>query len=139
MIFGARSTELLFKVWQRALISIHLLNFKFSKSPKHCSVLYNRHVIECDVCDRGIVDAQADTCTPDSQGRHRHEPPSPEMEKEQIAERGRWTRLAIDEFNFLPVLQEGKFQLPSLFPAFDSMTESDPRLSQVVLGSIVVG
>ncbi len=61
------------------------------------------------------------------------------MDKEQIAERGRWTGLAIDEFNFLPVLQQGKFQLPSLFPAFDSMTEGDPRLSQVVLVGVVVG
>jgi hypothetical protein len=133
MIFGARSTELLFKVWQRAVISIHLFNLELSKTVRHRSILEDRHVIERDIRDRSIVHAHTDTGPPNSQGRHRHEPPSPEMEKEQITECCRWTRLAIDYFNFLPVLQQGKFQLPRLFPAFDSMTEGDPRLSQVVL------
>src|SRR6185436_20921795 len=64
MIFGARSTEQLFKVRQCTVIPMHLFNFKFSKPPKHRSILDNRHVIECDVCDRNVVHAHADTGPP---------------------------------------------------------------------------
>ena len=139
MIFSSRSTELPFEVGQRAVLPIHLFDFELSKSLEHRSVLHDRHLVECDVCDRSMVHAHADARAPDSQGRHRHEPPPSEMKKKQIAERCRWNRLAIDHLNFLPVLHQGEFQLPGLFSALDSMAKGDPRVGQVVLGSIVVG
>jgi hypothetical protein len=64
MIFGTRSTELLLKVWQRAVIPIHLFDLQFAKTMKHRSILEDRHVIECDVCERNIVPAYANTGPP---------------------------------------------------------------------------
>ena len=83
--------------------------------------------------------SHANARPPDPQGRHRHELPPSEMEKQQIAERCGWSRLAIDQLNFLPILHQREFQLPGLFPALDSMAEGDPRVGQVVLGGVVVG
>ena len=68
MIFGSRSTELPFKIWQGAVRPIHLLDFEFSKVLKHRSVLHDRHVVERDVCDRIMVQAHANACSPDPQG-----------------------------------------------------------------------
>ena len=89
MIFGSRSTELLFEVRQAAVLPIHLFDFEFSKALKHRSVLHDRHMVERDICDRGIVYAHADARAPNPQGRDRHEPTPSEMEKEQFAERCR--------------------------------------------------
>ena len=55
MIFGSRSTELPFEVGQCAVLPIHLFDFEFSKALKDRSVLHDRHVVERDVCDRGMV------------------------------------------------------------------------------------
>ena len=96
-------------------------------------------VVERDIGDRGMVHAHTDTGPPDSQGRHGQELPLSEREKEQVAERGWWSSLAIDQLNFLPVFHERQFQLPGLFPALDSMAEGNPRMGQVVLRGIVVG
>ena len=96
-------------------------------------------MVERDVCDRDIVPAHPDARPPNAQGRHRHELLLSEMEKEQIVERCRWNRLAIDHLNFLPVLHQREFQLPGLFPALDSMAEGDPSVGQVVLGGVIVG
>ena len=85
MIFGSRSTELPLEVGQCALLSVHLFDFEFSKAQKYRAVLYDCHVVERDVCDRGMVHAHADARAPDPQGRDRHEPPPSEMEKEQVA------------------------------------------------------
>ena len=139
MIFGSRSTELPFEVGQCAVLPIHLFDFEFSKALKDRSVLHDRHVVERDVCDRGMVHSHANARPPDSQGRHRHEFPLSEMEKEQIAEHRRWNRLAIDQLNFLSVLHQSEFQLPGLFPALDSMAQGDPSVGQVILGGVVVG
>ncbi len=138
MIFGSRSTELLLEIGQCAVLPIHLFDFEFSKALKDCSVLHNRYVVECDVCDRDIVHSHADTRPPDSQSRHRHELPLSEMEEQQIAEQRRWNRLAIDQLNFLPVLHQSELQLPGLFPALDSIAQGDSSVCQVILGSVVV-
>jgi hypothetical protein len=139
MIFGSRSTELPFEVGQCAILPIHLFDFQFAKALKDRSVLHDRYVVERDVCDRDIVHSHADARPPDSQGRHRHEVPLSEMEKEQIAEQCRWNRLTTNQLNLLPVLHQSEFQLPGLFPPLDSMAQGDPSVGQVVLGSVVVG
>src|SRR5713226_4252449 len=119
MIFGSRSTELPFEVGQWAVLPIYLFDFEFSKALKYRSVLHDGHVVERDVCDRGIVHAHADARAPDAQDRHRHELPLSEMEEKQIVERCRWNRPAIDHLDFLAVLHQREFQLPGLFPALD--------------------
>src|SRR4029077_11940253 len=125
MIFGSRSTELPFEVWQRAVLPIHLFDFEFAKTLKDGSVLDDRNVVERDVCDRNIVHAHTDARSPDSQGRHRHERSLSKVEEQQIAEHRRWSRLAIYQLNFLAVLHQSEFQLPGLFPALDSMAQGD--------------
>jgi hypothetical protein len=85
-----------------------------------------------------MVHAHTDAGSPDSQGRDRHEFSLSEREKEQIVEHRWWMRLAIDQLNFLPILHQGKFQLPGLFPALNSMAEGDSRMGQVVLGGVVI-
>ena len=139
MIFGSGSTELPFEVGQCAVLPIHLFDFEFSKGLNHCSVFHDRHLVERDVCDRGIVHAHTDSRPPDSQGRHRHEWPLSDMKNEQIAEDCWGSRLAIDQLNFLPVLQQREFHLPGLFPAFDSMAKGDSSVGQVILRGVVVG
>ena len=139
MIFGSRLTELPFKVGERAFLPVHLFDFEFSKALKGRSVLHDRHVVERDICDRGMIYAHTDTCPPDSQSCDRHEFSLSEREKEQVAEDCRWNRLAIDQLNFLPVLHQREFQLPGLFPALNSMAEGDSRMGQVVLGGVVIG
>jgi hypothetical protein len=139
MILGSRSAELLLELGQCAVLSIDLLDFKFSKTLKDRSVLYDGHLIERDVCDRGMVYVHTNAGPPDPQGCHRHEFPLSEMEQEQIPEYGRWNSPAIDQFNFLPVLHQWELQLPGLFPTLDSMADGDPGMSEVVLGSIEVG
>jgi hypothetical protein len=139
MIFGSGSTELPFEVRQCAVLPIHLFDFEFSKTLRDRSVFHDRHVVERDICDGGMVRAYADSRTPDSQGCHRHEWPLSDMKKKQIAEDCWGSRLAIDQLNFLPVLHEREFQLPGLFPALNSMAKGDPSMGQVVLGGVIVG
>jgi hypothetical protein len=139
MILGSRSAELLFEIWQCAVLAVHLLDFKFSKALKHRSVLHDGHLVERDVGDRGTVYVHMNAGPPDSQGRHRHEFPLSKMEQEQIAKQCRWKWPAIDQFNFLPIIHQREFQLPSLFPTLDSMAKGDPRMGQIVPGSIEVG
>src|SRR5512141_2345729 len=86
MISGSCSTELPFDVGQCAVLSIHLFDFEFSKALKDRSLLHDGHVVERDVCDRGVVHAHTDARPLDSQGRYRQELALSEMEKEQIAE-----------------------------------------------------
>jgi hypothetical protein len=139
MILGSRSAELPFEVGQCAVLSIDLLDFKFSKTLNDRSILYDGHLVERDVCDRGTVYVDMNAGPPDSQGCHRHELSLSEMEQEQIAEQYRWKWLAIDQFHFLSVLRQREFQLPGLFATLDSMAEGDPSMGEVVLGSIEVG
>ena len=138
MILGSRSKELPFEIGQCAVFSVYLFDFKFSKVLKHRSVLHDGYLVERDVCDGGTVYVHTNAGSPDSHGRHRHEFSLSEMEQEQIAEQcwRKWP--VIDQFNFLPVIHQREFQLPSLFPTFDSMSEGDPSMGQVVLGRIVV-
>jgi hypothetical protein len=139
MIFSSRPTELPFEIRQCVVLPIHLFDFQFSKALKDRSVLHDGHMVERDVCDRAIVHAHADARPPDSQGRYRHEWPLSEMEEQQIAEQWWWSRLAIDQLNFLAILHQGEFQLPGLFPALDPMAQSDPSVGQVILSGVVVG
>ena len=139
MIAGSRLTELPFKVWERAVLPVHLFDFEFSEALKGRSVLHDRHVVERDLCDRGMVYAHTDTCPPDSQSRDRHKLPLSEGEKKQVAKDCRWNRLAIDQLNFLPVLHQREFQLPGLFPTLNSMAEGNSRMGQVVLEGVVIG
>jgi hypothetical protein len=139
MILGSRSTELPFEVGQCAVLAVHLLDFKFSKALKHRSVLHDGHLVERDVCDRGTVYVDMNACPPDSQGRYRHEFPLSEMEQKQIAKQCWWKWPAIDQFHFLPVLRQREFQLPGLFPMFDSMAKGDPCMGKIVSGGIEVG
>jgi hypothetical protein len=133
MIGGACSTELPFKVRQRTVLPIDPFDFEFSKALKHRSVLYDGHLVERDIGDRGMVHTHTDAGPPDSQGRDRHKLPLSEVEKEQIAKDCRWNRLAIDQLNFLPVLHQRELQLPGLFPALDSMAKCHPCAGQIVL------
>ena len=82
MIFGSRSTELSFEFGQRAVLPIYLFDFQFSEALEDRSVLQDGHLIERDICDRGMVYAHTDTGPPDSQGRDRHKLPLSEVEKE---------------------------------------------------------
>ena len=131
MIGSSRSTELPFDVRQRAVLPIDPFDLEFPKALKHRSVLYDGHLVERDICDGGMVHAHTDAGSPDSQGRDWHELPLSKREKEQIAKHRWWKRLAIDQLNFLPVLHQGKFQLPGLFPALDSMPKCHPCAGQI--------
>jgi hypothetical protein len=139
MIAGSRSTKLPFELGECARRPIHLFDFEFSKALKDRSTFHDGHVINRHVCDRGMAHAHTDAGTPDSQGGHRHELSRSERKKERIAEDGRWSRLSIDQLNFLPVLHQREFQLPGLFPALGSMAEGNPSMGQVVLGGVVIG
>src|SRR5262249_11336146 len=109
MIFGSCSTELPFEIRQCVVLPIHLFDFEFSKALKDRSVLHDRHMVKRDVCDRDIVHSHADARPPDSQSRHRRELSLPEMEEQEIAEQWRWSRLAIDQLNFLAILHQSEF------------------------------
>src|SRR5262245_24983518 len=82
MIFGPRSTELLFKVRQCAVLPIHPFDFNLTKTLNHRSVLHNRHVVECDVCDRRMVRAHTNPCAPDLQSSNWHKFLLPNMDKQ---------------------------------------------------------
>jgi hypothetical protein len=139
MIFGSRSTELPFKVGQCTVHPVYLFDFDFAKTLKNRSVLHDGYVVERDVCDRDIIHSHANTRPPDPQGRHRHQLALSEMKEQEIAEQCRWSRLAIAQLDFLTVLHQSEFQLPGLFPALDSMAQSDSSVGQVILGGVVIG
>src|SRR5262245_22741301 len=128
MIAGSRMTEQPFEVGQGGVLPIYLFDFEFSKALKDRPILHDGHVVECDLCNRGMVSAHTNTCSPDTQGRYRHEVPVSEMENEQITEHCRRHRMAIDQLKFLPVLHQRELQLPSLFSALDPMTQGDPSM-----------
>jgi hypothetical protein len=95
-------------------------------------------MVEGDVSNRPPASPYANAGPPHPQGRDRGRFPLSEVEDEEIKKRGRWMLVPIDDLDFLPVLAQGKLELPRLLALFDSVPERNPRMGKIVRDRIVV-
>lgn len=111
-----RIPHLPFEGAQQGFIALPLFDFKFTKTLDDRAVFHDRNMVDCKLSQRGSPLTHHKAASPHPERHDRSDFAMPQVENQEIAQRGRRISLSVSHFYFLPIVPSGILSCQDCFP-----------------------